>query len=142
MVYSINENPLNSMMYYYGPAKDGADMLQMSRLVICSGAFGGSSLKQLELYLTHPQGLTLEILGSMGLGKARKRFQREGREPKALAQKIPGGWTVGDKQRCENSSEYPEELAEAFFRLAEASYKRYRVKRSTLQADRSFKETL
>ena len=59
-----------------------------------------------------------------------------------MARKTPGGWTVGDKQRCENSSEYPEELAEAFFRLAEASYKRYFARRPTLQADLFFKETL
>ena len=73
--YVANAQPTNTLMYDLPVAKLGIEMLHMQRVVICTGAYeGSSSLKQLEIMTSLPHRVTRKYFGR-GIEEARKRFK-------------------------------------------------------------------
>ena len=119
-----NEQPMNSLQYWLPGPKETLGTIGAHRYVLCAGAYGGDSVKDLELYATLPHWCMLKFL-SAGRKQAKARFRKAHVQPAKLAQLSKNHkWICGNSVKLAKSKVYPRELAQAIFRAAEAAFLR------------------
>jgi len=111
-VWVVVENPMNSMLWQISVMRTTLESMQAKRFVTYLGAFGGPSLKPLELYSTMPASKMVHIMRSQVEGRTRLAL---GGNKKVLAKRT-GKW-IGATGDLKESEEYPEEFAQAIAKL-------------------------
>ena len=115
-VHVCNENPLCSLSYDAPVAQFFIDVLDLRRFVINSGAYGGPSLKDLEMRTSLPRKTTRRFFARTKKD-AIARFKKNGVKPTSLMVKAKK-WKNGKRQQMADSAAYPEELAEMIVQAA------------------------